>query len=103
MGRSAPDPSELADLRMDMYLNYLLVHETIDVATILVRAYLDIGLMSYVKRNHKVSFAFDMHSTLIYDGRSLQTMPWVRQSANHRFTQDGLLILAPYLLSFYCF
>jgi len=37
-----------------------------------------------------------MHSTLIYDECSVQTVPLMEQSANQRFTQDGLLILVSY-------
>ena len=65
----------------------------------IVRAYLNTGHVFLKTRSEQDSFAFDMHSTLLYDERSLQTMPLLKQSANHRFTQDGLLILAPCLVS----
>jgi len=78
----------------------VLVHDTILFTEDLVRAYLDNGLLSFKIRSEKNSFALDMLSALIYDERSVQTVLLTKQSANHRFTQDGLLILAPWLLSY---
>ena len=42
-----------------------------------------------------------MLSTLIFDERSVQTMLKKKQFANHRFTPNGLLILARDFLSFF--
>jgi len=41
-----------------------------------------------------------MLSALIYDESSLRTVLLTQQSANQSFTQTGLLILGPNLLSF---
>ena len=56
----------------------------------IVRAYLNTGHVFLKTRSEQDSFAFDMHSTLIYDECSVQTVPLMEQSANQRFTQDGL-------------
>jgi len=79
-------------LTMDSTRNQIVTNQ-------IVRAYLNTGHVFLKTRSEQDSFAFDMHSTLLYDERSLQTMPLLKQSANHRFTQDGLLILAPCLVS----
>ena len=79
----------------------MLVHETYFFTEVPVRAYLNNGLLFFKIRSEKSSFAFDMLSTLIYDECSVQTVPLMEQSANQRFTQDGLLILAPYFFSYF--
>lgn len=80
----------------------MLVHETQDLTVVLVRAYLGNRRFPERKRSHNVRFAFEMNSTLIGDERSLPTMRLSTQSANQRFTQDGLLILVSCRLSFSC-
>ena len=79
----------------------MLVHETYFLTEVPVRAYLNNGLLFFKIRSEKISFAFDMLSTLIFDELSVQTMLQTKQFANQRFTPTGLLILRGDLLSFF--
>ena len=68
----------------------MLVHETQDLTVVEFEPIWVVVDHLKEKRSHNVRFAFEMNSNAYRDERSLPTMRLSTQSANQRFTQDGL-------------